>query len=80
MKRFICSILTLLLIVTMIPITALANTISIYEPVLSIDSMDIPSVDPGSSKSIQFYLKNSGGGAYDVTVTPVFEEPLHLTV
>lgn len=75
MKRFICSILTLLLIVTMIPITALANTISIYEPVLSIDSMDIPSVDPGSSKSIQFYLKNSGGGAYDVTVTPVFEEP-----
>lgn len=57
MKRFICSILTLLLIVTMIPITALANTISIYEPVLSIDSMDIPSVDPGSSKSIQFYLK-----------------------
>ena len=75
MKRFICSILTLLLIVTMIPLASFANTVSAYQPVLSIGSSDIPSVDAGSSKTIYLTLKNSGYQARDVKITPVFEEP-----
>lgn len=75
MKRFICSILTLLLIITMIPIGSFANTVSAYKPVLSIDGGDIPSVDAGSSKTINLTLKNSGYQAKDVKITPVFEEP-----
>lgn len=75
MKRFISGILTLLLIFTFIPFTGVANAISIYEPLLSIESTDIPSVDAGSSKTIYFTLKNTGYQAKDVIVTPIFEPP-----
>lgn len=75
MKRFISSILILLLLITVIPISAFANNSSIYKPAFSIDSGDIPSIDAGHSKTVQLNLRNSGGRAYDVKVTPLLEEP-----
>ena len=71
MKRFLCSILTLLLIIGIVPIVGVAA--NEYEPVITIENTQIPLVNPGSDTSITLYIKNSGGVAQNVTMTPIFD-------
>lgn len=71
MKRFLCIILMFLLIVGALPIVGLAA--NEYEPVITIENTQIPLVNPGSDTSITLYLKNSGGTAQNVIMTPIFE-------
>ena len=78
MKRFLVCILTFVLILSAIPIHVLAeeSTNILDKPIISIEDMDIPSIDAGKSTTVTLNLKAIGNSAYDVVVTPVFTEPL----
>lgn len=71
MKRFLSIILMLLLIINMVPIVGVAA--DVYEPAITIENAQIPLVNPGSATSITLYIKNSGGVAQNVTMTPIFD-------
>jgi hypothetical protein len=71
MKRFLSSFLILLLIIGIVPIVGL--TANEYEPVLTIENSQVPLVNPGSDTSITFYIKNSGGSAQNVVMSPIFD-------
>ena len=71
MKRFISSMLIFLLIIGMVPnVGGAAND---YEPVITIENTKIPLVNPDSDTSITLYIKNSGGAAQNVIMTPIFD-------
>ncbi|MDR7869502.1 MAG: hypothetical protein RIN55_01495 [Tissierellaceae bacterium] len=74
MKRFLACILTFVIILTAIPIQGWADTLD--KPIISVEDMDIPTIDAGKTSTITLNLKAIGNSAYDVVVTPVFTEPL----
>ena len=75
MKKILCSILSLLLLISIMPVNSLANNVDedFYKPSFSIEASEIPRLDPGSSKKITFNLKNNGNQAKDLVITPIFE-------
>lgn len=75
MKKYLSILLVLLLVMMQIPSIGVAsNPVSVYEPVLSIESSDIPEVNAGTKTSITFTLKNESGNARDIMATPSFEK------
>jgi hypothetical protein len=73
MKRFLSLILIFVFLFSIVPIDVWANTLSL--PVITVEDMDIPTVDAGKSSTVTLNLKAIGNSAYDVVVTPVFTEP-----
>ena len=79
MKRFLSIILIFIFILSVIPIQCFAQSVSMNKPSFSIENMDIPIINPGKSTKISLILKNSGGQADDVKVTPIYQNPEYFT-
>ncbi len=84
MKKFLSTILVLLLVLTQLPLTVLAKEDELDKskllPVFSIENTDIPQGDAGSTVSLSMNIKNTGYSAKDVIITPVFEGTSPFTV
>ena len=82
MKRLLCIILTFAFLVTALPMDVLADEDyfrpgeSLLQPIIGVKDMDIPTIDPGKSRTITLNLHAIGNHAYDVVVVPKFNEPL----
>ncbi len=80
MKKFLSIILTFVLILTAMPMDVLAENDypdrNNVQPIIGVKDMDIPTIDPGKSRTISLSLHAIGNHAYDVVVTPKFTEPL----
>ncbi len=81
MKRFLSIILIFVFILSAMPIEVLANEYpdrfgNLTAPIIGIKDMEVPSIDPGRSKSITLNLHAIGNDAYDVVAVPKFSEPL----
>lgn len=71
MKRII-SIFLLLLMIIQIPCIGWANDLSIYDPVLQIESMDIPVLKTGNN-TIQISLKVTNNNIKELVLIPEFD-------
>lgn len=74
MKRFLSILLVVLLVVMQVPNVGMAdNSVKYYQPTLGIKSDSVPSVNAGSSTSIDLIIENSGSNhAKSVVVIPTF--------
>ncbi|MCK9444008.1 MAG: hypothetical protein M0Q14_05735 [Tissierellaceae bacterium] len=73
MRKYLSIFLAALLVLTFVPSTIFANN-TIYQPSFSIEPDDMPNLMAGTSKTIKFILKNSSNNAWDVVMTPEFED------
>ena len=80
MRRFLLFFLTFVLLISALPIQGSAESYR-YEddfpqPIISVSDMDMPSINPGRSRTLSLTLQAMGNHATDVVVNPQFTEPL----
>lgn len=75
MKRFLSILLIAILVIIQIPVIGFAepgNISSLYKPVFSIEGGSVPNGNAGGRVNIPLSIKNNGGSAKDLVITPSF--------
>lgn len=78
MKRFFSFFLIFVLIISAVPMKGWAQGRydDLPAPIISVTDMDMPSIDPGKSRTITLTLQSMGNHALDLVVNPRFTDPI----